>query len=67
MLTFAEAAEQLGIASSTLRHQVQVGRLKARLLGKAYVVTDREVSRYRATSLGKPGRPSDRSAPPVGR
>lgn len=50
MLTFAEAAEaaeQLGIASSTLRHQVQVGRLKARLLGKAYVVTDREASRRR--------------------
>jgi excisionase family DNA binding protein len=63
MLTLAEAAEQLGLAASTLRHQVQVGRMRARLMGKTYVVTQGEVERYRATSLGKPGRPSHRSAP----
>ena len=40
MLTFTEAAARLGIAASTLRHQVQVGRLRARLNGKTYVVTD---------------------------
>jgi len=65
VLTLAEAAEQLGIASSTLRHQAQTGRLQARLMGKTYVVTEREVSRYRATSLGRPGRPSLRSGGPA--
>jgi len=63
MLTLTEAAAELGISSATLRHQVQGGRLAARLFGKTYVVTEREVSRYRATSLGKPGRPSHGSAP----
>jgi excisionase family DNA binding protein len=63
MLTLAEAAEQLGIASSTLRHQVQLGRMQARLFGKTYVISTEELERYRATSLGKPGRPSHRSAP----
>jgi excisionase family DNA binding protein len=67
MLTLTEAAEQLGIASSTLRHQVQTGRLKARLFGKTYVISTQELERYRATSLGRPGRPSHRSAPPLGR
>ena len=68
MLTLTEAAARLGLAASTLRHQVQVGRLRARLVGKTYVVTAREVERYRTTSLGKPGRPfSHRPAPPSGR
>ena len=63
MLTLSEAAEQLGISAATLRHQVQGGRLTARLFGKTYVITAQELERYRATSLGKPGRPSHRSAP----
>lgn len=67
MLTLAEAAGQLGLAASTLRHQVQSGRLRARLIGKTYVVSEREVSRYRAASLGRPGRPSHRPAPGSGR
>jgi excisionase family DNA binding protein len=58
VLTLTEAAERLGLAASTLRHQVQAGRLRARLIGKTYVVTAREVERYRATSLGRPGRPA---------
>jgi len=56
VLTLTEAADQLGLAASTLRHQVQAGRLRARLIGKTYVVTPREVDRYRAESLGRPGR-----------
>jgi len=62
MLTLTEAAAQLGISSATLRHQVQGGRLAARLFGKTYVITADELARYRATSLGKPGRPSHGSA-----
>jgi predicted transcriptional regulator len=63
MLTLAEAAAELGIAHATLRHQVQLGRMKAQLFGKTYVVTTEELERYRATSLGRPGRPSHRAAP----
>ena len=63
MLTLAEAAAELGISPATLRHQVQLGRMSARLFGKTYVITSEELERYRATSLGKPGRPSHRSAP----
>jgi len=64
MLTLTEAAARLGLAASTLRHQAQAGRLRARLIGKTYVVTAREVERYRREHLGKPGRPSHRGAPP---
>jgi excisionase family DNA binding protein len=67
VLTLTEAAGQLGLAASTLRHQVQTGRMRARLMGKTYVVTEREVERYRASSLGKPGRPSHQAAPRPGR
>jgi excisionase family DNA binding protein len=65
VLTLTEAADRLGVAASTLRHQVQAGRLRARLIGKTYVVTPREVERYRRVHLGKPGRPSHRRAPPA--
>jgi excisionase family DNA binding protein len=67
VLTLTEAADQLGLAASTLRHQVQAGRLGATLIGKTYVITERELARYRAESLGKPGRPSHRAAPRPGR
>ena len=65
MLTLTEAADQLGLAASTLRHQVQAGRLRARLVGKTYVVTAGELERYRREHLGKPGRHSNRPAPPA--
>lgn len=57
MLTLTEAAARLGVAASTLRHQVHNGRLRARLVGKTWTVSEREVERYRAESLGKVGRP----------
>jgi excisionase family DNA binding protein len=53
MLTLAQAAVRLGLSPSTLRGQVEKGRLKARLVGKTWTVTEREVERYRAESLGK--------------
>ena len=56
MLTLTEAAARLWLAASTLRHQVQAGRLRARLVGKTYVITERELASYRAEHLGKPGR-----------
>ena len=62
-LTLTEAAEELELSASTLRHQVHAGRLRARLVGKTYVVSPREIERYRREHLGKPGRPSHRAAP----
>lgn len=55
-MTLAQAATLLGLSPSTLRHQAQAGRLRATLVGKTYTVTEREVERYRAESVGKPGR-----------
>lgn len=55
-MTLAEAGALLGVSPATLRSQVRNGRLGARLIGKTWVVTPREVERYRAESLGRPGR-----------
>ncbi len=52
-LTLVEAAERLGISATTLRHQVQAGRLRARLVGKTWVTTADEVERYCRESLGR--------------
>jgi excisionase family DNA binding protein len=56
-ITLAEAAQRAGVAASTLRNQVKRGRLRARLIGKTWVVAEDEVERYRVTSKGKAGRP----------
>ena len=45
-LTLTEAAALIGRSPSTLRHQVQKGKLRARLVGKTYVITRRELARY---------------------
>jgi len=58
MLTLAQAASQLGVSPSTLRGQISKGKLRGRLVGKTWTVTDREVERYRAQSLGRVGRPA---------
>ena len=57
ILTLVEAAELLGLSASTLRHQAQAGRLRARLVGKTWVTTRDEVERYRRENLGQAGRP----------
>jgi excisionase family DNA binding protein len=55
-MTTAEAAESLGIAPTTVRRQIEQGRIAARKVGRDWWVTPREVERYRAESLGRPGR-----------
>lgn len=57
LLTINEAAESLGLAASTLRHQVKRGRLQAHQMGTMWLVTRAEVERYRDENLGRPGRP----------
>lgn len=52
-LTLTEAGARIGRSSSTLRHQVQFGKLKARKVGKTYVITEQELLRY-ATETRRP-------------
>ncbi len=56
ILTLAQAAEQLGLAPSTLRRQIHNGALRATLIGKTWTVSPREVQRYRTEHLGRKGR-----------
>lgn len=53
MLTLAEAAARLGLSPTTLRVQIHKGKLKGRLVGNTWTVTEREVERYRADSKRK--------------
>lgn len=55
-MTLAAAGALLGVSPATLRNQIRAGRLRGILVGKTWVVTPREVERYRAESLGRPGR-----------
>ena len=57
MKTLSEAAGILGVSAATLRSQIRNGRLRGRLVGKTWTVSEREVERYRAESLGHRGRP----------
>ena len=50
-MTIIEAATALGLAPSTLRLQVKLGKLKAFRMGGRYYVTPLEVARYREVSL----------------
>jgi len=54
--TLAQAADELGVAPATLRQQIAAGRLRGHKVGPLWLVSARELERYRATSLGRPGR-----------
>jgi excisionase family DNA binding protein len=56
MLTLGQAAARLGLSPSTLRSQIHNGHLRGRLVGKTWTISERELDRYAASSLGKPGR-----------
>ena len=55
-MTTKEAAALLGLSPATVRRQVENGAITARKVGRDWTITPREVERYRAESLGKPGR-----------
>jgi excisionase family DNA binding protein len=57
LLTLADAADRLGLAAATLRQQVRHGRLEAKLYGRTYLVSAREVARYADEHRGRRGRP----------
>jgi excisionase family DNA binding protein len=54
--TVDEAAALLGLAPSSVRNAITVGRLTARKIGKRlHVVSAAEIERYRQEHLGKQG------------
>ena len=55
MLTLNQAADRLGLAASTLRHQVRNGKLRAHKRGRDLFVSEREVERYSRENKGKLG------------
>lgn len=55
-MTIDEAAAALGLSAVTLRGQIANGKLHAVKRGRDWWVTPGEVERYRAQSLGRPGR-----------
>lgn len=52
-MTINEAADRLGLAPSTLRHQIRNGKLKVRRMGGRNYVSDDEVRRYLAENRRK--------------
>jgi excisionase family DNA binding protein len=56
-VTLNEAAAELGIQQATLRQQIANGKLKARKVGRDWLITPGEVARYRREQLGRRGRP----------
>jgi excisionase family DNA binding protein len=54
-MTLTEAAAELGLEPSTLRHQIRNGRIRARKVGPVWTVTPAELAHYRAEHLGKIG------------
>jgi excisionase family DNA binding protein len=54
-VTIPEAARVLGLAPSTLRHQIRNRKLRARKMGRGWYVTAEEVERYaQENRKGKP-------------
>lgn len=55
-MTTQEAAAALGVAASTIQHQIAKGRLLATKHGRDWWITEAEIERYRRESSGRPGR-----------
>ncbi len=51
LMTVPDAARSLGVAASTLRHQIKVGKLEARKISRDWYVHVDEVERYRRLHL----------------
>lgn len=47
LVPLAQAAEQLNLSTSTLRHQIRNGAFEASKLGRDWVTTQKEIDRYR--------------------
>lgn len=49
-LTLEQAGAELGLSPDTLRSQIRYGKLRGRKVGPVWVVTRRELERYRGQS-----------------
>lgn len=47
VMTLPEAAKELGVAPSTLRHQIKNGKLRATKVARDWFIKVEEVDRYR--------------------
>ena len=56
-MTTNEAATLLGLQPVTIRAAIKAGTLRATKRGRDWHITPAAVEAYRASSLGKPGRP----------
>lgn len=56
-MTTNEAAAALGLRPVTIRAAIKAGTLRATKRGRDWHITPAAVEAYRASSLGKPGRP----------
>jgi excisionase family DNA binding protein len=55
-MTVAEVAVALRLAQATVRRQIANGRIRAEKVGRDWNIPEEEIRRYRADSLGQPGR-----------
>jgi hypothetical protein len=55
LIGISDAATMLDLAANTLRQQAEKGVLRAVQIGRTWVLTEREVERYRREHLGKVG------------
>ncbi len=63
LLTLKQAEERIGVSHKTLQLQAKKGVLKARLMGKTWLVTATELTRYEREHKGRVGPKPKRETP----
>jgi hypothetical protein len=63
LIGLTDAGARLGVQPNTLRQQAENGILRAVLIGRSWVTTEREVERYRREHLGRVGPKPKRPKP----
>jgi len=53
-LTTKQAAEELGVSTRRVRQYVEDGRLKAKKIGRDYLVSDRSLAAFKRLPPGRP-------------
>jgi excisionase family DNA binding protein len=60
LLSTSEAAEKLGVSAIRIRQLIQEGKIKAKKLGRDYVIEESELESVK--TYGKVGRPKKEAA-----